>query len=141
LEQEAVVDLAASFNDPWRWVQFKTASGLPSNSVYDVVETPSGTVWAATQRGLAWYDGFRWHEMGAAQGIPAVLPRAIATYGDDEIVAAVERRLYRGDRDGLEEVPVEVDGTAYDALSVRKAAANGSFLLAATDRDSPIAVL
>lgn len=141
LDQEAASDLAASFNDPWRWVQFKQSSGLPSNSVYDVVETPSGTVWAATQRGLVWYDGFRWHEMGAAQGIPAKQPRAIATYGNDEIVAVIERRLYRGDRDGFEEVRVEVDGTAYEALSVRKAAANGSFLLATTDRDSPIAVL
>ncbi len=140
-EQAAVPDFAASFNDPWRWVQFKTNSGLPSNSVYDVVETPSGTVWAATQRGLSWYDDFRWHEMGAAQGIPAKVPRSIATYGDDEIVAAVERRLYRGDRNGFEEVRVEIDGTTYQTLGVRSAATNSSFVLATTGRDAPVVVL
>lgn len=41
-----------------------------------------------------------------------------STLGDNEIVTVIERRLYRGDRDGFEEVRVEVDGTAYEALSL-----------------------
>src|SRR2546422_8211900 len=50
-----------ALNEEWRWVHFTTESGLPSNHVYDVVETGDGTTWASTADGLAWCDGFRWH--------------------------------------------------------------------------------
>jgi signal transduction histidine kinase/sugar lactone lactonase YvrE len=47
--------------DGWRWVQFGTESGLPSERVLKVLETPRGEVWAQTTRGLAWFDEFQWH--------------------------------------------------------------------------------
>ena len=46
--------------DTWRWAHFTEESGLPSNRVFNVVETGDGQVWAHTSHGLAWFDGFRW---------------------------------------------------------------------------------
>lgn len=45
----------------WRIIRFGVASGLPSGQVNDVIETADGTPWAATESGLAWYDGYRWN--------------------------------------------------------------------------------
>ncbi|MDI6766479.1 MAG: hypothetical protein QME52_06620 [Bacteroidota bacterium] len=52
-----------TLNDDWRWVRFTTDDGLPSNRVFDVIETKSGIVWAATEFGAAWYNGFYWHSI------------------------------------------------------------------------------
>jgi ligand-binding sensor domain-containing protein len=39
--------------------QFRLRDGLPSNWIYDVVQTRDGYVWIATHNGLARYDGLR----------------------------------------------------------------------------------
>ncbi len=132
--------LASAFAEEWRWVRFATTSGLPSNSVYDVVETPRGTVWAATQRGPAWYDGYQWHPMSEAAGLPASLPE-IAPLGDDELLVAVQRRLFRGNREGLRPIEVTVDGTPYDVLDVVGVGPDHNMLLAAENRNAPVEVL
>ena len=59
-----------TFRDAWRWAHFTTASGLPSNTVYGITEATDGTVWASTEAGLAWYDGFIWHPVGLSRGQP-----------------------------------------------------------------------
>ncbi|MBI1804315.1 MAG: PAS domain S-box protein [Ignavibacteriae bacterium] len=51
------------YDETWRWVQFTTESGLPSNRVTEVHETSDGTVWAIAAGRLAWYDGFQWQPM------------------------------------------------------------------------------
>ena len=136
--EEEPANLANAFSEEWRWVRFTTASGLPSNTVVDVIETPAESVWAATMRGLAWFDGYRWHAISATNGFPETKPSAIAAHGADEILAVLDRRLYRGDRTGFREVDIELDGIGYGALEVSSMGANGSIVVATTGRDAPI---
>jgi len=133
--------LAASFNEAWRWVVFDTDSGLPSNSVYDLVETPAGTPWAATLRGVAWYDGFQWKAMRDGAGMPATRPLSITTFGDDEVIAVMGRGLYRGNQDGFEQIPVEVDGARYEVLAAQRPGNDETFVLAAHGPSSPVTLL
>ncbi len=127
---------AQAFQDQWRWAHFTVESGLPSNNVLDVVETPAGTVWASTGGGIAWFDEYRWHPMGAAQGIPEREPSVIATHGDDELWAVVDGALYLGDKSGFRHVPISVDGNDLQVRGVVAAGPNGTFLLAADSREA-----
>jgi len=61
----------STLNDSWRWVLFTTDDGLPSNRVFNIIETMSGTVWAVTQSGLAWFNGYYWEPIGEQKGLPS----------------------------------------------------------------------
>lgn len=58
------------FFDDWRWVRFNTTSGLPSNSVLTIVEDSEEITWVGTEEGVAWFDGYSWHAVGASAGLP-----------------------------------------------------------------------
>jgi PAS domain S-box-containing protein len=110
------VSIAASntqletLHESWRWRLFTAESGLPSNTVYDVIEHPNGTVWANTHRGLAWYDGFRWHRTDPTIGFPAQRVDRLISYGADEVLAITLTRLYRGSSNGFRYVPIVWNG-------------------------------
>ena len=97
-------DRAPALYEAWRWVHFTTDSGLPSNQVLQVVETPAGTVWAATQRGLAWYDDYRWHAIREGDGIPERASQQLVPLPDDSVLAVMDGRLYIGDANGSGEL-------------------------------------
>ncbi len=118
------------FQDQWRWAHFTVDSGLPSNNVLDVVETPAGTVWASTGGGVAWFDEYRWHPMGTEQGLPGREPHAIAPRGDDQLWVVVDRALYVGNKSGFRHAPVNVDGNDLRVRGVVAAGASGALLLA-----------
>ncbi len=89
-----LVTPAQQFDQSWRWVHFTTESGLPSNNVFDVVETPDSTLWAVCDAGLAWYDGFQWH---LAQTPPPLFPdgKSIACdYRGDSILVPVSGKRW-----------------------------------------------
>ena len=88
-----------SFQDSWRWAHFTTESGLPSNQVYCIAETPDGTIWAGTQKGLAWFDGYVWKPLGIMQGLPADQISVIEPFGRDSVFCLVGGALYLGSRD------------------------------------------
>jgi signal transduction histidine kinase len=54
-----------------RWQVFGVADGLPQSSPWQFAETPDGTLWLATGRDLARFDGARWTMVGAQMGLPA----------------------------------------------------------------------
>ncbi|MBM3728786.1 MAG: hypothetical protein FJW40_25580 [Acidobacteria bacterium] len=83
------------FFDDWRWARFNVSSGLPSNRVLQLTESGDGTVWVGTDRGLAWYDGFFWRPVGAAQGVPAQETKQLGAARGGEVRAVIEGRLYR----------------------------------------------
>jgi ligand-binding sensor domain-containing protein len=57
------------------WTRFGVEGGLPSDDVNDVAVADDGTVWAATRRGLARFDGSRWEEVEPGNhGVVAVAP-------------------------------------------------------------------
>lgn len=81
--------LLARLDDSWRWAVFTTEDGLPSNCIEHVIESGDGTHWAATTRGMAWYDGFRdgvWSMFNLAEGLPAVQVWSIAVTPTEVLV-------------------------------------------------------
>ncbi len=54
-----------------RWQIFSVADGLPQSSPWQFAETPDGTLWVATGRDLARFDGARWKMVGSQMGLPA----------------------------------------------------------------------
>jgi PAS domain S-box-containing protein len=93
-----------SFRQSWRWVEFTTESGLPSNHIAALAETPNGSMWAGTQAGLAWYDGYQWTPITPSKGLPSKPPSSIATYSSDKLLVVIDRRLYLGDQHGFAQV-------------------------------------
>jgi signal transduction histidine kinase/ligand-binding sensor domain-containing protein len=53
------------------WQVFSAADGLPPGSPRQFAETPEGTLWVATNNGLARFDGARWKAVGSELGLPA----------------------------------------------------------------------
>ncbi len=76
----------------------------------DVVEIDDGVVWAATDAGLAWFDGFVWRPMDESDGLPIGRPRSIQPDGAGGLWVVSHFRLYRGDTSGFRGFPVEIEG-------------------------------
>ncbi|AIF49315.1 hybrid sensor histidine kinase/response regulator [Dyella japonica] len=63
----------ASDNEALATPQFRrygTGEGLPSSSVYTVVQAPDGTMWFGTKSGIAQYDGVGFHAFRHVAGDP-----------------------------------------------------------------------
>jgi PAS domain S-box-containing protein len=99
--------------ETWRWARFTRGTGLPSDAVHAVLETPQ-RVWAATDSGLAWFDGFVWHAMGPDAGLPAAPAAALAADSIGRMAALIGGRLYTGETGGFAAVPLDGD-TAWHA--------------------------
>jgi ligand-binding sensor domain-containing protein len=53
------------------WQVFSFANGVPLGSPWVFTETPDGTLWVATNTGVARFDGARWKVIGSEMGLPA----------------------------------------------------------------------
>ncbi len=53
------------------WQVFSVADGVPSGTPRQFAETPEGTLWLATNNGLARFDGTHWKAVGSQMGLPA----------------------------------------------------------------------
>ncbi len=94
------------FDEAWRWIQFTTTSGLPSDRIIDLVETDDGLVWALTASGVAYYDGFRWNtprECPWGDGQSVV---SLKRYGADSVLVVVEGQVYVGNSVGFTKLPL-----------------------------------
>jgi signal transduction histidine kinase/streptogramin lyase/DNA-binding NarL/FixJ family response regulator len=52
-----------------RWRRYSTANGLPSTRVYDLQFMPDGTLWLATQNGVARFDGLKFTILSKRNGL------------------------------------------------------------------------
>jgi PAS domain S-box-containing protein len=95
-----------AINELWRWVHFTTQSGLPSNRVFQMYETPAGDVWAATQSGLAWYNGYYWQTIDSSHGLPSRIASTMIGATGDSVFVLMDYRLYVGTTAGFRNVPV-----------------------------------
>ena len=48
------------FDSKSYWQQFGTADGLPDKKVYMLMEDSQGRIWAATEKGVSFYNGSTW---------------------------------------------------------------------------------
>ena len=53
------------------WQVFSVADGLPESSPWQFAEMPDGTLWVATGRAFARFDGTRWTTVGSQMGLGA----------------------------------------------------------------------
>ncbi|MEQ9401570.1 MAG: ATP-binding protein [Longimicrobiales bacterium] len=122
----------ADLRDAWRWSEFYVQSGLPSNSVTAIVEAPDGTVWVSTAGGPAWFDGYAWHPVSPADGLPTGRVLALDRgRSGSEMLAVVDRRLFVGSgSSGFRSVPVVLESG--DTVEVGDAVAYGEDILVAT---------
>ncbi|MBF0160932.1 MAG: regulator [Magnetococcales bacterium] len=49
--------------DGKQWRNYSVTEGLPGTVVYSLARDGQGTLWAGTDRGVAWFDGNRWHPL------------------------------------------------------------------------------
>ncbi len=86
--------------EEWRWTRFTVDDGLPSDSVYDVVENQDGT-WALTAEGLALFDGWRWE---LVEGVPRGPLSSISVDERGTIWVLLHEGVFRGDARGFDRV-------------------------------------
>lgn len=48
-----------------------TADGMPSNSVFDIAQHPSGMMWFVTKSGPAYYNGQKWYSFEDSLNLPS----------------------------------------------------------------------
>src|SRR2546426_3039817 len=106
------------FDEEWRWSHFTTESGLPSNQVYAVTETPDSIVWAATSGGLAWFDGFQWHSLPDTSAFYKRRAAAIVANTDGSLFVIFDHTLHRCTKEGLTPIPVFIDTTDVGVLAI-----------------------
>jgi signal transduction histidine kinase/sugar lactone lactonase YvrE len=102
----------------WRWVRFGSESGLPSERILQILETPRGEIWVRTSRGLARFDEFRWNEARIA-GI-SYGDQSAYSVGSDSlgILVSHEGKLYHLDQDSVRILDIRVHNRS---LPVRQA--------------------
>ena len=104
-------------DETWRWVHFTRDDGLPSDKVFDLQQGDDGTVWVATDLGVARYDGFQW---SVPAGLPSGKPDQIIAGHDGGLWVVLAAALYRGDAGGFEETPVVHQGRAQQVSRVAR---------------------
>lgn len=53
----------------WTYRQYTAEQGLPSTEVYDIIQDRKGYIWAATDRGVARFDGYSFESFTTAEGL------------------------------------------------------------------------
>ncbi len=102
------------YDESWRWIYYTTETGLPSNRVLDLIETPDGTTWASTEFGIAWFDGYLWHTVVCKERIQAVRTSSIIGGVGGTIYAEQDGNLFIGNKAELYHQPVYLDGKIID---------------------------
>lgn len=51
---------------------YTTADGFPDHAVLSIAQDGQGTIWAATQDGLAQFDGTKWRKIGSESGFEGI---------------------------------------------------------------------
>lgn len=49
---------------------FTTSNGLPSNTIYSIIEDKNGFIWVSTDQGVSRFDGIKFKNFSTADGLP-----------------------------------------------------------------------
>ncbi|MGH7674247.1 MAG: PAS domain S-box protein, partial [Gemmatimonadales bacterium] len=96
------------------------------------------TPWAATDAGVAWYDGFQWHAVTADEELSARRPSVLVADPGGGVLVVIHARLYHGDTTRLRPIPLFLGGAEQ---AVRDVAPLDDGRLLLLVRDLPGAVL
>ena len=113
--------------EDWRWVRYGVESGLPSERLLGLVES-AGTLWVATDEGMAWFGGYRWNaitvpglEMQAwvdQRNSDARPTRRMAPDYGGGVYLATSGPLYHVEQGHSEVIPLMFDGASLAVTSV-----------------------
>ncbi len=101
----------SDLSQEWRWKWFGVESGIPPGPVYDIIESPTGTLWVRTRSALAWYDGYRWQTLPPDTLVPH-LGRASTLADSAGILLVVPPAVFRVDSQGYTPIPLMHNGAA-----------------------------
>ncbi len=89
------------FFEEWRYVHFTVENGLPSNEILSIVETSDSIVWAATSKGLAYYDGYHFYPLDQSLGLPKGSVSFMSEGPNGKLLIIIGGLLFFGDRQGF----------------------------------------
>ena len=115
-------------SDSWRWVRFGTESGLPSDIVHGIYEAGDRVTWVHTSRGLAWYDGYVWHE-SFIPGLTEINAQVVSICPDTSgLLLTFKGEVYSVRRDTIQRIMSDSAGTRIGVASAARDV-DGSVLL------------
>jgi signal transduction histidine kinase/streptogramin lyase len=102
----------ASFISNGRITNYGERAGLPVGSVRGFAQDESGSVWAATTRGLRRLDGSRWIDVGAALGLPNTYMSTLSFDRSGTLWIAVDNSIMflRSGQRALATTDIRLDG-------------------------------
>ena len=97
--------------DAWRWVPYDRQSGVPAGNPVAIVEAGGDRTWIVSDRGIAWFDGYVWHQ-ARAKGDSLSVDRLRAPVGspDGTLLGVIDGRVVRADTTGVS--PENIPGLA-----------------------------
>lgn len=117
--------------EPWRWTHYGLESGLPSESVKQVVEAADGEPWVCTEDGFAYFDGFRWVPIGEEHGLPQGRELWIEPLADGRLAIVIDSIAFIGTRDGFERLTFPEEAEGFKAQRVVSSPERGSLIVRA----------
>jgi signal transduction histidine kinase/ligand-binding sensor domain-containing protein len=110
--------------------------GLPQNSIFSLVQTPDGYLWAGTLEGLVRFDGVRFTVFDETNTpeLPDPAVRRLALSQDGTLWIGTERGLTRM-REGVFSPVIPESGTALQGFTDLLAASDGSLWIATELRE------
>jgi signal transduction histidine kinase/CheY-like chemotaxis protein len=93
-----------------------------------VVEGADDIPWAATSRGLAWFDGHEWISTDHVHSGEGCVVRSLVALPDASVAAILDERLVLASRSGATEQELSLDGAALHVYSLA-ALPDGSLLV------------
>jgi len=97
------------------WERITAARGLPSDFVNDIAVDPAGSVWVATDSGVARFDGRSWKTFTRDDGLPDNGVRTVAVGRDGQVWIGTPRGAARFDGQ-VWQIFTHAQGLAHDAV-------------------------
>lgn len=92
-EARAESDFAEKIREDWRWSHFDVESGLATNLILNVYETPDGTLWAQTAGLFCRFDGYKWIPIDD-EVFREYASKSVAPGFEDELLVVLGENLY-----------------------------------------------
>lgn len=93
----------------WRVSRF-TGAGLRSSIITSLAESESGRIWVSTTSGIAWFDGWMFHEGRTEPNTLNRAARAIRPMHGDSVLVLMNNVLYVGDTTGFGQRAIKLPG-------------------------------
>lgn len=96
-------DLEERLAQSWRWGHYTTEHGLPAKQAFNIIETPSGYIWACMPKGIAWFDGYLWNQVqDTSFSIPHIYQ--VSPGIADDLFLTMDFKVYNVNKTGVRQI-------------------------------------